>query len=88
MKDVILIPQSATIELQDKRLALLADKENKVKMVPIEVRAVPGGKYFVVDKGLNINDKVIIEGIGLLTEGTPIKPEVVKLSDVMDSKTK
>lgn len=88
LKDVILIPQKATIELQDKRMALLADKENKVKMVPIEVRAVPGGKYFVVDKGLNINDKVIIEGIGLLTEGTPIKPEVVKLSDVMESKTK
>ncbi len=88
LKDVILIPQSATMELQDKRIALVVDQENKVKMVPIEVRPVPGGKFFVVDKGLNVNDKVLIEGVGLITEGTPIKPEVVSLNEIVNPATK
>ena len=35
MKDVILIPQNATVELQDKRIALIVDNENKVKFVPL-----------------------------------------------------
>jgi len=84
LKDVILIPQNATLELQDKRIALVADKDNKVKAVPIEVRAVSGGQLFVVDKGLNEKDKVLIEGVGIVTEGTPIKPEVVDYNTIIN----
>ncbi|WP_339888757.1 efflux RND transporter periplasmic adaptor subunit [uncultured Flavobacterium sp.] len=86
LKDVILIPQNATVELQDKRIALIVDNENKVKFVPIEVRAVPGGKYFVVDKGLNPNDKFLVEGVGIVTEGTEIKPEVTDLKQLDNPK--
>ncbi|WP_339834658.1 efflux RND transporter periplasmic adaptor subunit [uncultured Flavobacterium sp.] len=86
LKDVILIPQNATIELQDKRIALIVDKENKVKFVSIEVRAVPGGKFFVVDKGLNTNDKFLVEGVGIITEGTQIKPEVIDLKELDNPK--
>ncbi|NHN27125.1 efflux RND transporter periplasmic adaptor subunit [Flavobacterium jejuense] len=86
LKEVILIPQNATVELQDKRIALIVDKENKVKFVPIEVRAVSGGKYFVVDKGLTINDKFLVEGVGIVTEGTPIKPEVINLKELDNPK--
>lgn len=84
LKEVIVIPQSATMELQDKIIALVVDQESKVKMVPIEVRAVPGGKFYVVDKGLNVNDKILIEGVGLIAEGTPIKPEVVSLNEILN----
>ncbi len=84
LKDVILIPQNATLELQDKRIALVVDKDNKVKAVPIEVRAVSGGQLFVVDKGLNEKDKVLIEGVGIVTEGTPIKPEVVDYNTIIN----
>ena len=82
LKDVILIPQNATVELQDKRIALIVDKENKVKFVPIVVRAVPGGKFFVVDSGLTTNDKFLVEGVGIITEGTVIKPEVIDLKQL------
>ncbi|MGA9638651.1 efflux RND transporter periplasmic adaptor subunit [Flavobacterium sp.] len=84
LKDVILIPQNATLELQDKRIVLIADKENKVKAIPVEVRAVPGGQFFVVDKGLNVNDKILIEGVGIVTEGTPIKPEIVDYATIIN----
>ncbi|WNM18899.1 efflux RND transporter periplasmic adaptor subunit [Flavobacterium capsici] len=88
LKDVILIPQNATLELQDKRIALIVDNENKVKAIPIEVRAVSGGKLFVVDKGLNVNDKLLVEGVGIVQEGTPIKPEVVDFNSVITPETK
>ncbi|WP_367752956.1 efflux RND transporter periplasmic adaptor subunit [Flavobacterium sp. WC2430] len=84
LKDVIIIPQNASLELQDKRIALIVDKDNKVKAVPIEVRAIPGGKFFVVDSGLNVNDKVLVEGVGIVTEGTLIKPEVVDFNTIIN----
>ena len=86
LKDVILIPQNATVELQDKRIALIVDAQNKVKFVPIEVRAVPGGKFFVVDKGLDVNDKFLVEGVGIITEGTEIKPQVIDLKELDNPK--
>lgn len=87
LNDVILIPQSATIEMQDKRIVLIVDAENKVKAVPVEVRAVSGGKFYVVDKGLNVNDKVLIEGVGIIPEGTQIKPEVIDFNTILNPNT-
>ncbi|HJS00011.1 MAG TPA: efflux RND transporter periplasmic adaptor subunit [Flavobacterium sp.] len=88
LQDVILIPQSATLEMQDKLVVLIADKDNKVKAIPVEVRAVPGGQFFVVDKGLNVNDKILIEGIGIVSEGTPIKPELVDYASIIKPEKK
>lgn len=86
LQNIIIVPQNATLEMQDKRIALIVDKENKVKAVPIEVRPVAGGQYFVVDKGLNVNDKMLIEGIGIISEGTTIKPQVVPFNTENNSK--
>ena len=88
LEDVILIPQNATLELQDKRIVLIADKDNKVKAIPVVVRAVPGGQFFVVDKGLNVNDKILIEGVGIVAEGTEIKPELVKYATILNTDKK
>lgn len=83
LNNVLIIPQKATVELQDKRLAYIVDQGNKVKAVPVKVRAVPGGKFFVVDEGLTEKDQLIIEGIGILTEGTVIKPVVISVADLL-----
>jgi len=88
LQEVIIIPQSATLEMQDKRIALVVDKDNKVKAVPIVVRPVPGGRYFVVDSGLTTSDKMLIEGVGIVTEGTPIKPEIVDFNTTIESAKK
>ena len=61
---------------------------DKVKAVPVKVRAVPGGKFFVVDEGLTEKDQLVIEGIGILTEGTVIKPDFVKIADVVKEESK
>jgi membrane fusion protein (multidrug efflux system) len=88
LNDVIVVPQSATIEMQDKRLALIVDAENKVKSVPVEVKAVSGGKYFVITKGLEVGNKLLVEGVGILTDGTAIKPEVVESLEALQTTTK
>lgn len=83
LQNVIIIPQNATLEMQDKRIVLIVDKNSKVKAVPVTVRPVPGGRFFVVDSGLNDKDKMLIEGIGIITEGTLIKPELVDFETVL-----
>ncbi|MCG9792692.1 efflux RND transporter periplasmic adaptor subunit [Flavobacterium algicola] len=88
LEDVIIIPQNATLEMQDKRIALIVDKDSKVKAVPIVVRPIPGGRFYVVDSGLNVNDKVLIEGVGIVAEGTQIKPEVVDYKATINPTTK
>lgn len=55
-------------------------------MVPIKVREVPGGQFFVVDEGLTIKDKLIIEGVGILTEDTEIKPVMVDYNEILNPK--
>jgi len=69
--------------LQDKRLAYIVGKDETVTGVPVKVREVPGGKFFVVTEGLNPNDKLIIEGIGIVPEGTKIKPQIIPADSVL-----
>ncbi len=83
VSNAIIIPQKATTELQDKRLAYIVADSNKVKAVPIKVREVPGGQFFVVDEGLSVDDKLIVEGIGIITEGTVIKPTLIPVDSAM-----
>lgn len=87
LNNVIVIPQRSTFEMQDKRMTYVLE-DNKVKIVPIVVRPVPGGQLFVVDEGLTENDLVLIEGVGVLPEGSEIKTDIVKLSDFLKEENK
>lgn len=83
VNNAIIIPQFATTEMQDKRMAYIVGEENKVKAVVIKVRPIPGGKYFVVDDGLTEKDQLIIEGIGIITDGMPIQPQPTNADSVI-----
>ncbi|HRO76674.1 MAG TPA: efflux RND transporter periplasmic adaptor subunit [Crocinitomicaceae bacterium] len=83
LTNVIIIPQKATAELQDKRMAYIVGEENKVTGVPIKVIEIPGGKYFVVTEGLKPNDQLIVEGIGIVPEGAVIKPQIIPADSVL-----
>lgn len=83
VENAILIPQKASFELQDKRMVYLL-KEGVVTASSISVRSVPGGKFFIVDEGLTKGDKILIEGVGILSEGAEINPEFVKMSDILN----
>lgn len=62
---MILIPQSATYELQDKVFAY--------KVVDGKAKAVPEKKAYVVTSGLSVGDVIITEGVGNIEDGAEVK---------------
>jgi membrane fusion protein (multidrug efflux system) len=74
VKDGILVPQSATFELQDKRFAAVVGADSITRNVQIMIRQNTAGLFFVVDKGLKPGDRIVLEGVSNLKDGTKIKP--------------
>ncbi|MFI3304286.1 MAG: efflux RND transporter periplasmic adaptor subunit [Rikenellaceae bacterium] len=70
--NVVVIPQSMTFELQDKKFVYTI-VDGKAKSRIVEVTSVTGGKDYIVESGLSVGEKIVAEGVGLLREGTPIK---------------
>lgn len=74
-ESVIMIPQKATFELQDRRFAYVVNDSNKVVSTPITVEANNDGKNFVVTSGLKAGQRIAIEGVGSkLADGMAINP--------------
>lgn len=76
LKNVLMIPQKSTFEIQEKIYVFTVDKNNIVRMRNI----VP--KYrlphiYVVESGLSISDRLIYEGIQQVKDGDKIIPEQV-----------
>ena len=78
MKDVLIVPQRATYELQGKRFVYLVGADTAAHAAAVTVVPTPDGESFVVQKGLKAGQQVILDGVGALKEGTKIKPKLVK----------
>lgn len=74
VKEALIIPQSATFELQDKMFAVVVGKDKKTRNANITVLDNSAGNYYVVSSGLNPGDEIVLEGVASLKEGTEIKP--------------
>ncbi len=78
MEDIILIPQSATQEIQDKKFVYVLQSDNTLKHTEIKVSNLSDGKNYIVTGGLKPGDKIVVEGVQILKDGqtiTPITPE-------------
>ncbi|WP_255496143.1 efflux RND transporter periplasmic adaptor subunit [Mucilaginibacter sp. FT3.2] len=82
IKSAILVPQSATYELQDKRFVYTVDNQNKIKNVAVKVMDNTAGQFYVVTDGLKAGDKIVLESSGNLQDGTVIKPNEVSAGSV------
>lgn len=78
----ILVPQKATYEVQGKKFVYVLESTGTVRSAEIKVMDNSNGQYFVVQNGLHPNDKVVLEGVASLKEGTPIKPREVSTDSV------
>ena len=74
LKDVIVIPQSATIEIQDKKFVFVLQPNNTVKNTEIKISTLDDGKHYYVTNGLKPGDKIAIENTQNLKDGDAIKP--------------
>ncbi|RZK92400.1 MAG: efflux RND transporter periplasmic adaptor subunit [Pedobacter sp.] len=72
--DAILIPQSATVEMQDKVFVFALNKGNKVSKMPITVVGKSGNNY-LVKEGVKPGDQIVLSGLDRLQEGQVITPE-------------
>ena len=70
--DVIVIPQTATFELQNK-VFVYAIVDGKTKQTEIKVAPLDDGVTYIVESGLKEGDVIIAEGAGLLREGTEVQ---------------
>ncbi|MCD9577540.1 efflux RND transporter periplasmic adaptor subunit [Flavobacterium soyae] len=82
VKDVIIVPQSATFELQDKIFAVVLGKDGKTKNANITVLENTAQNYYVVTSGLNAGDEIVLEGVASLKEGSEIKAQNQKAETV------
>ncbi|CAN5342019.1 efflux RND transporter periplasmic adaptor subunit [soil metagenome] len=80
VKSAIIIPQNVTYELQDKRLVYVVDSQNKIKNVAITVMENTPGQFFIVKDGLHSGDRIIMESVNNLKDGTEIKPEAADVA--------
>ena len=73
--NVILVPQKATFEQQDKRFVYVVNDSNQVVSRPIVVDPLNDGKSFIVLSGLEPGERIAIEGVGVkLQPGMTIQP--------------
>ena len=70
----IIIPQDATVEVQDKHFVYVVGKDNKVKYTEITIDTQNDGQNYIVTSGLKKGDKIVVYGVNQLNEGMEIKP--------------
>lgn len=75
--NTIVIPQDATIEIQDKLYVFLLDKKNIVARQPIQISGKSNTNYLVKD-GIKVGDRIVLKGFENLPDGAAIIPENTK----------
>jgi len=73
-ENVIVVPQTATTEIQDKKFVYLLTDSSVVRSREIQILSLNDGKNYVVTSGLNAGDRIAVEGVATLRDGMPIKP--------------
>jgi len=71
----LLIPQTASYELQGKHFVYVVQPDDKVRSVEITVVPTPDGESYVAETGLHGGDRVVLDGVASLKDGAKIKPK-------------
>ena len=86
--NVILIPQKATYEIQNKRFVYVMGADKKVTSREIQVLPQHNGQQFVVTSGLKAGEQVVVDGVNQLTNGMTINPITPKQATEAQNKAK
>lgn len=76
-ENAVVIPQTATTQIQGKNFAFVVDAQNKVTRVPVLLgRSIE--THVVVNNGLQPGSRILLEGFQKFKEGMMVKPVMVK----------
>ena len=82
LKSAIIIPQKATFEVLEKKYVYVVDKNNVIRSREIKIAAeLPN--IFVVQSGLKIDDKILLEGLRQVSENQKIQYKFVQPDSVI-----
>lgn len=70
----LLIPQKATFEVLDQRFVFVIDEDNRVRATKIKV-AAELEHLFLIEEGLDENDKILLDGLRKVKDGDEIEVE-------------
>lgn len=71
--NALVIPQDATVQVQDKIFVYKVDANNKVHYTEIKVNAQNDGINYIVTSGLKLGEKIVSKGLASLQDGMEIK---------------
>lgn len=72
MDSVILIPQKAAFEVQDRKFVYTVNDSSKTVTTPITVAPQNDGQSYIVTSGLDKGQRVVVEGVG-----NKVRPDMV-----------
>lgn len=64
LDSIIIIPQKATFEIQDRRFVYALNDSNKTVATAVTVSPIDDGQQFVVTEGLQPGQRIVVEGVG------------------------
>lgn len=73
----VVVPKSATYEVQNKRFVYRVSDSSTVESTEIQTAPRSTAKLFVVNEGLRRGDRIVTEGIGGLSDGASVRPRAV-----------
>jgi membrane fusion protein (multidrug efflux system) len=81
-KDALLIPQRAVNEVQGEYQVVVLSGDNRAEFRSVEVGDRSGGDW-IITKGLELNERVVVEGFQRLRNGMPVsaKPYTAAVAD-------
>ena len=85
LKDALVIPQRATFEILDKRFVYIVGKDDVVHQREIVVSQHELDDVFVIQKGLAVDDKIVLEGIREVRDGDKVEYEFRQPEPVLAS---
>ena len=86
-KDVIVIPQTAVVKLQDKQQVYKVKTDSTATAVTVTTADTGNGKDVIVTSGLNVGDKIVTIGANNVQEGQQVLfPEEGKSEEVKSEK--
>lgn len=86
VQNAILVPQKSTYEIQGKKFVYLLGDSGTVKSAEIRIRDNNDGQFYVVEDGLKAGDKIVLEGVATLREGSKIDPRLISADSVYNSR--
>ena len=72
--NALMIPQAATVQVQDKIFVYKVDANGTIHYSEIKVDPQNDGVNYVVTSGLKIGERIVSKGLATLEDGMEIKP--------------